>query len=153
MWPEPLAAATAPLNPHEVTVTVRDAEGRAVAAVRCAHNARDGFATFGEMRLLADAGGPRQRLRALVLLVREAMRYGADIGITHARTEAPARMAAFAARLSGVPGVPVAGRRVVAAELQAMRTALLRETDADGNFTRATEREVAEFDAAIDLPR
>jgi hypothetical protein len=154
MWSEPLAAETAAVDTHTVAVTVRDSAGRAVAEVQCLHNARAGFGVFGEMRVIDGGGAPRQRVRALVLLVREALRYAESIGVTQVMTEAPERLWPFAARVSGVAGAPTGARYRFAGELHAVRTAALRATRENGVFQDPMpyEEELA-LDAAIDLRR
>jgi hypothetical protein len=137
MWAEPLTADTTPIGDCTVAVTVRAGDGAPVASVRCAVNRADGFAIFGEMNIDDPSGAPRQRLRALVLLVREALRYGAEIGVVSACTEAPLRMAAFAARMTGQPGEPFGPRVRFAGELHVMRSATLNATDPRGEFLEA----------------
>lgn len=153
MWAEPLTATTERTDTHTVTVTVRDSAGLPVAAVPCAFNARAGFGVFGEMRLLDDGGGPRQKLRALVLLTREALRYADALGLTHVSTEAPERLVPFASRLAGIDGVEAGRRRVFATELHTARTATLRATSDDGSFRNLTPEEEEELHAAVDLRR
>jgi hypothetical protein len=109
MWPEPL---TAP-----------------VARVRCAHGTQVPCGIFGEMKIVDDRGAPRQRARALVLLVQEALRYAASIGITRVETEAPPRLHAFAARMCDLS--PRADGHF-AGELHAVRSHNLRHTDSNG---------------------
>ncbi len=154
MWSEPLTPETATVDTHTVAVTVRDSTGATVAEVHCLHNARAGFGVFGEMRLLDARGAPRQRVRALVLLVREALRYAESIGVTHVTTEAPERLRAFAARMSGLPGTPSGARHHFAAELHAVRSAALRATREDGVFHDPIpgEEEFA-LDATVNLRR
>ncbi len=153
MWPEPLIASTERLDTHTVAVTTRDSAGVPVAAVICVHNARAGFGIFGEMRILDDRGGPRQRVRALVLLVREALRYADTIGITRVSTEAPERLVPFAARLAGIEGERVSRRRLFHTDLHAARTATLRASGDDGSFRALTPEEEEAIDAAIDVRR
>ena len=128
MWPEPLTAATEISGSHTVAVTVRAGDGVAVARVLCAHGASSRCGVFGEMRVLDAGGAPRQTARALVLLVREALRYAESIGVTRVETEAPPRLRAFAARMSGLAH----DNGVFAGELHAVRAHNLGATDADG---------------------
>ena len=154
MWPEPLLADSESLDTHTIAVTVRHAGGRPVAGVICAYNAGAGFGVFGEMRVLDEGGGPRQTVRALVLLVREALAYAAGLGLTQVNTEAPERLRPFASRMSGLDGSRVAGRRVYSAELHAVRSAALRGSRDDGSFREWLRPEEEEgLDAAIDLRR
>ena len=139
MWPEPLTPATAPLTRYAALHTVRAGDGTLVARVRTAYNAGAGTGMFGEMIITDPAGGPKQRVRALALLVREALRYGAEIGIRDAWTDVPADRPAlldFARRLAGRAGAWLSVDAVrIGGQLHEMRTATLRETDADGNLT------------------
>ena len=128
MWPEPLTAVTEPVASHTVAVTVYAADGAAVARVLCAHGTQVACGIFGEMQIVDDRGAPRQRARALVLLVREALRYAASIGITRVETEAPPRLRAFAARMCGLSHD--AGH--FAGELHAVRSHNLLHTDSNG---------------------
>lgn len=153
MWPEPLIASTERVDTHTVAVTTRDSSGVPVAAVVCVHNARAGFGIFGEMRLLDDRGGPRQRVRALVLLVREALRYADTLGITRVTTEAPERLVPFASRLAGVEGARMARKRLFEIDLHHARTATLHASGDDGSFRALTREEEEAIDAAIDLRR
>jgi len=154
MWTEPLVPETSVVDTHTVAVTVRDGTGMAVAEVLCLQNAQAGFGVFGEMRVVTSRGAPRQRVRALVLLVREALRYAESIGITRVSTEAPERLRPFAARMSGMAGVRAGRRRRFEAELHAVRTATLRASRDDGSFRDAiTPEEEEALDAAVDLRR
>jgi hypothetical protein len=137
-WPEPLTAATAIADEYTVAVTVAAGDGTAVARVLCAHSPTARYGIFGEMQVIDGGGARRQRLRALVLLVREALRYAAEIGITRAHTEAPPRMAAFASRMCGLPGTEAGGGLLFRGELHAMRSAALDASDAHGNFAADT---------------
>ena len=131
-----------------------DGAGRTVASVPCAHNAAAGWGVFGEMRVVAEDGGPRQRVRALVLLVREALRYAEQIGVTHVRTEAPARLELFAARMCGLtPERPSPDRRTFTGELHVARTAALAASDDTGNLRDITPEQEEEIDGAISVRR
>ncbi len=129
MWLEPLTASTDSAGGHTVAVTVRNGDGAAIARVLCAHGGSSRCGVFGEMRVLDAGGAPRQTARALVLLVREALRYAESIGVTRVETEAPPRLRAFAARMSGLAH----DSGVFAGELQAVRSHNLGVADADGS--------------------
>jgi hypothetical protein len=136
MWLEPLTASSRPVDEHTVDVLAHDGRGSIVARVRCGYNARAGCGLFGEMLVVDRAGAPRQRVRALALLVREALRFAEAAGVTRVRTDAPERMAAFASLLSGIEATDGRRRHVFAGELHAVRSNVLRETDAHGNIAR-----------------
>lgn len=154
MWPEPLTARAVPTGRYSVDVIAVAGDGRTVAAVPCAHNAAAGWGVFGEMRILDSGGAPRQRVRALALLVREALSYAGELGITHVRTETPARLEAFAARMCGLAPQPLpGGRRVFSGELQAARTAALAASDGEGRLRGITPEEEEEIDGAVRLRR
>ena len=136
MWIEPLTATAEPEGEFAFRVAVQAGDASPIASVRCPINAAAGFGYFGEM-LIADANGaPRQRLRALTLLVREALRFAAENGITAVRTDVPERLQRFAQQISGVEPQLARGERngVIAGELHAIRSFALRISDADGNI-------------------
>ena len=151
MWPEPLAARVIPTDRYRVEVVVENAEGWTVAAVSCAYNEAAGWGSFGEMRITAAAGAPKQRVRALVMLVREALRYADAIGIRHVRTEASPRYAAFAARMCGFDGGPPARRHIFSGHLHAARTAALSASRPDGSWRGLSDDEEREIDGAINV--
>ncbi len=151
MWNEPLTATTRQIDDYTIVVTARAADGIECAAVTCVYNAGAGFGIFGEMRVLDDTGAPRQRLRALVLLTREALRFAADNGITRVHTEAPARLEQFAAAMCGIAPDSAGDRRTFAGELHAVRTHALRVSDATGALIGMTTKEERALDAAIDV--
>jgi len=136
-WTEPLSATTSEIDAWHVAVTVADGGGAPVARVLCAHNAAAGYGVFGEMVIINDGGSPQQRRRALVLLVREALRYAAAIGVLRAHTEAPPRMAAFASRMCGLPGEAHGGGLLFRGDVYAMRSAALAASDSAGNLKDA----------------
>lgn len=129
MWVEPLVASTAVAGSHTVAVTVAAGDGTIVARVLCAHGGAANCGFFGEMVILDAGGAPRQRARALVLLVREALRHAELLGITHVETEAPPRLRAFAARMCGL----LHTNGVFAGELSVVRSHNLLVTQADGS--------------------
>lgn len=137
MWSEPLTAYTHDDGRSVVTVTVHDGQGAPVATVRCDYNRAARTGLFGEMVITAPGGTPRQRVRALVLLVREALRQADAFGLTHVRTEAPARLLPFAERMSNLRSreLHTGDRHELAGELHSVRTHILDTTDADGNDT------------------
>lgn len=156
MWVEALAARVEEAGEYAFDVIVADGGGRDVARVRCAINARAGCGVFGEMEVLDAIATPRQRLRALVLLIREALRYGAEIGITDVGAEAPRRLEALVSRVSGIAPDEAGGRRVAAetrvryrGALHAVRTRALDETDGDGNLTRTAAGEADAIARAV----
>ncbi|HXK33944.1 MAG TPA: hypothetical protein VNM91_08050 [Dehalococcoidia bacterium] len=152
MWPEPLSADARQLDEHTVDVVALDGRGAEVARVRCAYNARAGCGALGEMRVVDERGAPAQRLRALVLMVREALRFGAGRGIRQVWTEAPGRMAPLARRISGLAGAERGGRLRFDGELHAVRTHALRSSDAHGRLV-VDEGGEEGTDGAVDLLR
>jgi hypothetical protein len=151
MWAEPLGAVTEVAASHTVEVVVLEGGGRAVARVLCAHNAAAGHGVFGEMRIVDAEGAPGQRVRALVLLVREALRYAAEIGVTRVSTEAPDRLEAFASRLSGLAGERAGPGLLFRGELHLVRTAALGVSDSGGNLSPRRPADTEAADAAIHL--
>ena len=134
MWIEPLTPSARATSEFEFVVTVSAGDGTGVAEVRCPHSAAAAFGYFGEMSILDAGGGVRQTMRALVLLVREALRYAAEIGITRVRTDVPPRLRAFAGQLSGIDaGVAPGGRTgALAGALHEIRSHALLASDGDG---------------------
>lgn len=134
MWPEPLTTTIRAITPHRFRALVLDGDGQTVARVDCAINeARCG--AFGAMRIDSDAGAPRQRLRALVLLVRASLAHAAAAGVVHVETRAPAPMADFAARMTGFAGAPRPdGALRFAGDLGKIRTHALDTTDVNGDL-------------------
>lgn len=151
MWPEPLLADAESLDTHTIAVTTRHGGGVPVARVICAYNAEAGFGVFGEMQVLDKGGGPRQTVRALVLLVREGLAKAAWLGATRVSTEAPERLRPFASRMSGLDGTHVGGRRLYAGDLHAVRSVALAGSRDNGGFRDPlTPEEEEVIDAAID---
>lgn len=135
MWSEPLAVRVEDAGAYAFDAIVADGGGRDVARARCAINRGARCGVFGEMVVLDGAGSPRQRLRALVLLIREALRYGAEIGITDVAAETPEALEPLVSRLSGVTPSRAGGRRRYRLALHAARTRVLDETDDSGELT------------------
>ena len=151
MWPEPLIARVIPTGRYRVEVAVESADGWTVAAVSCAYNDAAGWGSFGEMRITAATGAPKQRVRALVLLVREALRYADAIGVRYVRTEAPPRWAAFASRMCGFDAGPPERRHIFSGHLHAARTAALASSLPDGSWRGLSDEEEQEIDGAINV--
>ncbi|MDE3095846.1 MAG: hypothetical protein KGK07_07580 [Chloroflexota bacterium] len=137
MWSEPLTAASADDGRSVVTVTVLDGQGAPVAHVRCDYNRAAHTGLFGEMVITATGGSPQQRVRALVLLVRQALAAADALGLTRVRTEAAARLLPFAERMSNLRGreLHAGGRFDLAGDLHSVRTHVLDTTGADGSDT------------------
>ena len=140
MWSEPLTAQAQDDGRSVAVITVYDGHGAPVAQVRCDYSAAARTGLFGDMIITAPGGAPRQRIRALVLLVREALRTAANKGLTHVRTEPPARLLPFAERMSNLRGRrthhdpdPANARYELAGDLAHVRTHALDTTDLDGN--------------------
>jgi hypothetical protein len=145
VWSEPLTVDSRDIDIGRdgdvdgFATTVRQQGGTMVAQVRCITNqqARTGF--FGEMNIVDQQGAPRQTQRALVLLVREALRHAADLGIQHVRTELPPRMQSFAERIAGAQARQLAGDGTwltLGGDLADIRTHALETSDADGNVAQ-----------------
>jgi hypothetical protein len=131
MWTEPLTVTATQTRDAEYVVGVHAGDGALVAMVPVATGANNRCGFFGEMNILDQNGGPRQRLRALALLVRGAIRYAAQIGIEHGETSVPdVRLRAFAEKMSGVA---VDARGELRGALERMHTNVLDVTDEDGN--------------------
>ena len=135
-WPEPLRAEARNINQQRYIVLLITGEGQHVGNVLCTIDRRTRCGTMHELTLTDDGGAPRQRLRGLVLMVREAFRHAADAGITRGSTDAPEQMREFAARMLGFEGRPRGDRTRFSGDVATMRSHILGVTDGDGNFSR-----------------
>ena len=113
-------------------VVVDDAVGP-VAGVPICINTETRCGAFGAMEVSTD-GAPRQRVRAMVLLVREALRFAAEQGIVTVETPTPPRMVAFASRLTGLTPEQMGAGFHFRGDLARIRTRTLEESDANGDF-------------------
>ena len=144
MWTEPLTPVVRDFDEHMYGVAVLTGEGTVCAHVRVAYSLEISTGCFGAIVIDDASGAPRQRLRAMVLLVREALRHAQQtLGLQHASTEAPRRLQPFAAKMFGIDGDDVtAGRGDAIAfrrQLADVRTHVLSVSDADGNDAPAAE--------------
>ena len=137
VWSEPLTADSRIRDPWTFDTIVRQGDGSPVAGVRCTVNTEARTGWFGDMIITDRYGGPKQTLRALVLLTREALRQANDLGIRRVRTEVPPRLLDFARRMTALQGDAMdadAARTLIAGELAQIRTRTLDTSDADGNL-------------------
>src|SRR2546423_13515005 len=119
MWIEPLTAVVRELDEHMFGVAVVDGDGTVCAHVRVAYSVEIATGCFGAIVMDDASGAPRQRLRAMVLLVREALRHAQQtLGLQHAFTEAPRRLQPFASRMFGIDGDDVTAGRGDASVVQ-----------------------------------
>ena len=144
MWAEPLRTAVDDTSEHEFTVRTLDGAGVPVAEVKCGIHRPSRCGIFGEMRALRDDGAPRQRARALVLLVRASLDHAASLGIRKVSTDVPAGPALrdFAAELTGLAGVDRFGGRArrYFGDLADIRSRVLQTHDDDGRVREGGER-------------
>lgn len=132
MWTDPLAVTIQPVSPTRYRVIARDAL-RTVVGVATVHvgpTARTGY--FGEMRVDAD-GAPRQRVRCMVLLIREAIRHAQDIGLTYGDSHPTPALRAFVARITGHDPFPVGDTATVGGQIAELRSQIFERTTADGD--------------------
>jgi hypothetical protein len=136
MWEEPLATGIETLDDHHFAALVfQSGSRRPIALVKCAVNVNTRCGAYGEMNILDPDGGPRQTLRALVLLTRTALQHAQQLGITHVETDVPPKLIGFAQRLTALAGEPMPlGARRFAGDLAQIRTRTLDTTNADGDF-------------------
>lgn len=135
LWPEPLTTEIRVLSPRRFRTLVLAGDGEPVATVDCIINQQSAFGVFGEMRIDSEAGGIRQRQRALVLLVRASLAHAAAEGVRHVETRAPARLAAFAARMTGDQGDERPDGTIrFRGDLGKIRTHTLDTSDANGDL-------------------
>jgi hypothetical protein len=134
-WTEPLTADARDTDAYNFIATVTDAAGVKCAAVPCAVNRAAGCGMFGAMEIIDQDGAPRQRIRAMVLLVRTALQYAGSIGVRRVETELPDdRLLDFAARLTGREPERRGVRLYFAGDLADIRSRTLEETNGDGDF-------------------
>jgi hypothetical protein len=133
MYVEPLTPAVKIIDAHNMRVTVLDGIGRTVAAVPICINRQARTGDFGEMEILKADGGPRQKARALILLVRASLEYAESQGIAHVQTRAPERLRAFATRLTNFDPDDEGEARLYRGELAAIRSHTLDTTNPDGS--------------------
>jgi hypothetical protein len=136
MWEEPLTTGIETIDDHHyAAVVLQEGSRRPVAVAKCAVNTETRCGQYGAMIILDDNGGPKQTLRALVLLTREALRHAQELGITHVETEVPDRLKDFAQRLTALAGDRVAlDATRFAGDLAQIRTRTLDTTDGNGDF-------------------
>lgn len=137
MWLEPLTAGVIREDQYSLRVSVIDPRDTLLASVRCDLNEDTGCGAFGEMNIEQPDGGPRQVSRALVLLVRAALRYAAERGITKVQTRIMPNAQVFAARVVGLDqGARFHrdGSATLSGELHHFRTRALERTTEDGSW-------------------
>ena len=134
VWSEPLAASTIDTQPNRYQVRVTQGDGSLVAALRI--DWRGNRATCGELRVLDANGGPRQKRRALVLLLRAALHHAQDLGVQYGTVLVMPAMQDIAERLAGRQAqiVNSDGASFFTGEIAEWRTRALEVSDADGNM-------------------
>lgn len=100
-WADPLRPAFRD-DASGYTVGVVDNERQLVATVRIDTygRGRRRLAWCRTLRVQSD-GAPRQKVRALVLLMRAALQHAAQLGIVYGRAEATPQMLALAKKITG----------------------------------------------------
>jgi len=141
MWPEPLIPASEDdaSDPKRFRTVVRAGDRTvAVAALEVIISPRARFATCGELTILDATGAPQQRVRALVLLMREALRRAAELNIQHVYADVPDRLRDFLFRCFGIDTDLLPSRRdgwrAMEIDLATLRSLLLDRSDANGNL-------------------
>jgi len=135
-------------GPHTAVIRLREGAGDVVADVTCAYSRASATGALGELRVRRAGLTARERVRALVLLVREALRLADELGLARVLTEAPADAVPLARRLAGIDGAEAGGRRLFHAELAAVRTHVLTTTTADGDLSGGGDGDAAIEEAA-----
>ena len=102
VWAEPLRPAFRD-DADGYAVAVVDNERTLCAAVRI--DVRDAgrrrVATCNTLRVLDQSGAPRQKIRALVILMRAALQHAQQLGATHAQAYVTPQMLALAMKITG----------------------------------------------------
>ena len=131
MWSEPLTATAVQRHASGSVVTVTDGSGTKVAHVICAYSIEAHSAYYGSMQIDDQSGTTRQKMRAFVLMTREALRHAEELGLVTVETDAPPALRAFAGRMTGLQHV----NGSIRGDLAAVRSHALNASDADGNET------------------
>jgi hypothetical protein len=136
MWTDPLSADSQDLTRSLTLIRVRDATGLVCARLTIGHNRQAGTAICGELNIVDDTGGARQKIRALALLVREAYRYALSIGCTTATARnIPPKLVNFVQQMTGVQLEQVGDFYFIREmSMTALRDAANVATDPDGTF-------------------
>src|SRR3954467_2168985 len=101
LWSEPLTVDVIDTNEHRYDVRIREGTGALVAALRIEYSLRARSAACGELRVLDATGGPKQKRRALVLLLREALHHAQDLGLQQGCALVLPALTDIAERISG----------------------------------------------------
>ena len=99
MWAEPLTPSIRILDDFNMHAQVHDATGALIADAPFVINREAHTGAFGEMNIRSRDGGIRQTQRALVLLVRAALRFATTTTRRSAGTTTELRVPCFAWRL------------------------------------------------------
>jgi len=135
-------------SPHTAVIRLRDGAGDVIADVTCVYSRAAATGALGELRVRRAGLTARERVRALVLLVREALALADHLGLTRVLTEASAEAVPLARRLAGSDGAEAGGRRLFLAELATVRTHVLTTTTPAGDLTGARDDDAAIEEAA-----
>jgi len=101
-WPEPLAARTRDTDAgYNVIITAGDGTRVAGLQIDVYGAGRRKNALCGALRITDNNGAARQRVRALALLMREALRHAVELGVVYARADATPDMVQLAKRVTG----------------------------------------------------
>jgi hypothetical protein len=131
-WLEPLTAEARPVNRRRFMVIIFTGGGQIIGTADCYLDHRNHSGYLHEILITDPAGGPRQVVRAVVLAIREAMRYGAENGIQRCFALVSPQLRDLVASLTDARERPRAGRYYMTADLATARTRLLARTEADG---------------------
>lgn len=131
-WVEPLSVAGTHVG-ADALVIVTDASGAVVADANAKGWRETQFGVMGDLNV-AQGGTARQRTRAAVLCIREISRLAQVAGLQRVKVEARPAIAALVTRILGRTGIVFSdGTAWFDGNLADLRTAILNNTDADGN--------------------
>ena len=143
-WSEPLRASSYDLEKGLRQVEVRDGDGVLALSVQYKYWLEHGTSALGEIVAHSKEGTARQRVRAFVLLTREAVRSARALGIRYAHAEAVPEMRAIAEAAFDVMA-DAGGRATWTGELADLEAKGRAKTEEDGRVKGLTPQREQEL--------
>ena len=131
-WTEPLTAEARTINARRFVVVLTTGGGMIIGTADCYLDRANRWGYLHEITITDRNGAPRQVRRAIVLAIREAMRYGAEHGIQRCAGQVSPELRDLVAALTDADERPRSGRYYMTADLATARTRLLDRTEPDG---------------------
>jgi hypothetical protein len=134
-WTEPLRADARDISPRRYAVLLFTGDGQIVANAQVYVDQVNRAGLLHEIHVTDRDGGPRQVRRGMVLIIREALRHAADLGIQEARGIVTPNMRELVAELTGArPRTLGPDLEIFEAPLADARSRSLERSDGDGNL-------------------